>query len=255
MKVIAIANQKGGVGKTTTTIELAACLANNGKKVIVIDFDQQGNTTDNLNASHEISIIDVFRENKTINEAIQHIGNIDIIASSEELSQVDFEFSSEKDRDNIYILADLCDAMKDNYDYILIDNTPARNTALNMAYVAADYVICPTEVDENSIKGIVNINKDIKKLRETRNHDSHAYIIGIILTKMERSSVHEYGLNVANSLAEQLEGDVFVETVRKSVRVSEIKTTKGSLQDYDTYCNPAVDYRRITNKIIEIAES
>ena len=252
--VIAIANQKGGVGKTTTCLELAQCLADKGRRVIVVDFDMQGNATDNMGAGHEQHIMKLFRNPDTLQASIQRVGDFDIIASSEELSQLELEFSSDKDRDNIYVLSDMCSELSKTYDYVIIDNTPARNMALNMAYVAADIVVCPTEADKNSIEGIVNIEKDIKRLREARGNVCHAYIKMIIVTKVERSNVHDSAVAVAKRLAENLPGEVLVETVRKSVRVHEIKTVKGTLQKYDKYCSPAMDYRRIADKIITLSE-
>lgn len=260
--VISIANQKGGVGKTTTCLEIAQCLAEKGKKVIVIDFDMQGNASDNLGASHEPNIVSVFRQSVTLDKAIQHTGAFDLISSTEELSLLDVEFSTQKDRDNIYILTDVCEALKERYDYILIDNTPARNTALSMAYIASDYVLCPTEADENSFKGIINIAKDIKALRHTRNKDSHAFIRGIIITKYETTTkLHNGALELASTIARNLEKemaedgvekDVFIETVRKSVKVGEVKSVKGTLQEYDRYCTAAMDYRRIAEKILKL---
>ncbi len=257
MKVIAIANQKGGVGKTTTTVELANCLANLGKRILVIDFDQQRNASTNMNGNPEKNIMGVFRETYPIKDAICNVReNLDLIPASRELSMIDQEFSVVADRDNVFLLLDLCEAIGERYDYILIDNSPSRNTAMNMVYVAADYVICPTEADDDSINGIVEIEKDIRKLRNTRNKDSHAFIKAILVTKMEGgTNIYKAGLvkvqALAKELSKELGNDVYVDVVRKSVAVSETKTVHESLQTYDPKGNPAQDYRRIAEMIVK----
>ena len=264
-KVIAIANQKGGVGKTTTANELAACLSNTEKddktgekyKVILIDFDQQRNATSALlrqmdEIEHYNTIIDIFEEKCLISEGIMHCELFDLIPADQELSNVDIKYI--KDRDAVYLLADICEVLSQmEYDFIIIDNTPARNLCLNMAYVAADYVIVPSDTSAFSLDGIKELESDISLLRNSRDKASHARIIGFILVKCENTTVKEFALDQLNQIAEELEGDIFVEITRKATKADQVKFIGGSLQEYDKYSNAAVDYRRITKKILEIA--
>ena len=131
-RIIATLNQKGGVGKTTSTIELGNALALKNKKVLIIDLDQQGNLTKYVNAQTNLpNIYDVLQAKKPIAEAIQTCGRVDIIASSKELSKADKEFV---EHDDIFLLEDVVELIKDKYDFVFIDNGPARSTF--------NYVLC-----------------------------------------------------------------------------------------------------------------
>ena len=136
-------------------------------------------------------------------------------------------------------------------DFIIIDNTPARNACLNMSYVAADYIIVPSDQSSYSLEGIIEIENDIKKLRESREKLSHAQIIGFIVTQYQKSQVCNFVVEQLKSIAEKLEGDIFVELTRKSVKVSEAQYAAQTIIEYSPYCNPSFDYKRITDKIIE----
>lgn len=250
-KTIAIANQKGGVGKTTTTIELAASLALLNKRVLVIDLDQQGNLSKYCGANRNVpSIYDVLHAKCSIEDAITKVA-FDVIISSSELSKADKEFV---DLEDVYLLSDLVGLVKDNYDYILIDNGPTRNILLTMAYVAADYVIIPTECDDGSLDGIIAIEKDVRKLRESRAQTSKAQIIGIILTKYENTIMHSISIDEIKEITEPFGSDPFIMTVRKSIIVSECKKVNQSLHEYSKEGNPTKDYQAIAEELIKRVE-
>lgn len=249
MKTIAICNQKGGVGKTTTAIELAVCLHNKNKKVLLVDFDQQGNLSQYVDISKDKNIYGVLHVDYPLEEAIQSKEFFDVIASSKQLTRADREFIGQ---DDVYLLSDVFEMISDRYDFVIIDNSPSRNILLNMAYVAADYVIVPTECDAGSISGILAIEEDIKSLRESRNAMSHATIAAIILTKYEKTIMHETAKEELEEIAStEIKGNPFVMIVRKSIRASEAKSMLKSMQEYDKYGNPATDYRKITDKLLK----
>lgn len=253
MITISIANQKGGVGKTTSSIELADCLAGFGKKVIVIDLDQQGNLTDYMNAASQNSIRDLMIAQKQPDEIIQHKGNVDIIASTDELSRAEKEFTDPSD---VYILSDICEMLESlyQYDYAIVDNGPSRGLLLSMSYIAADGIIVPSECDKGAINGILAIERDISKLRDTKHPMTKAEIIGVILTKYENTTIHKAAVSRVEAILESVKGNPFIYTVRKSVKVSEAKEYSKSLQQYVRYSNPAIDYRHVAEKIIEKME-
>lgn len=250
MKKIAIINQKGGVGKTTSVIELAASLHDLGKRVLIIDFDQQCNLTQyNGIETDKKSIYDVICGKLPALDAIQKCAKYDIIAGSEKLSKADREFI---DHDDIYLLSDTIDIVSEQYDYIFIDNNPARNILLTMAFVAADYIIAPTECDDGGISGVITTYKDLNKLRESRNQLSHAEILGIILTKFEKTSMHSMALEtLVEFIDEKMKEKPTLYTVRKSIAASEAKKMNQSLQEFKKYSTVAVDYRKIANDIVE----
>ena len=147
------------------------------------------------------------------------------------------------------ILSNGIETVKKDYDYILIDNNPGRNVLLTMAYVAADYVIIPTECDSGSLDGIMAINRDIVKLRDGKRPSSHARVMGIILTKFEKTVMHSVAKEELQEVAASLGGDPFIMEVRKAIIVSECKEVKQSLQSYAPNCPPAKNYRKIAEEI------
>lgn len=248
MTTIVVANQKGGVGKTTTAIEVAAALSAAKKKVLLVDLDQQGNLSKYVGAFPAVpTIYDALHAKATIQDTIQHLDVCDVIASSAELSKADREFV---EADDVFLLADLIDFIKDEYDYIIIDNNPSRNVLLTMAYIAGQYVLIPTECDDGSIDGIDAINRDIVKLRDGRIPFSQAQVMGIILTKYERTVMHAVAWEDLQAIADKIGGEPFIMEVRKAIVVSECKKVCQSLQSYSRWSNPAMDYRKIAEEIM-----
>ena len=252
MTVISIANQKGGVGKTTTTIELAKILCDEGKRVLVVDLDQQGNLSEYSGIKEETnsSIYEVLNADKMIQDVIRksEIG-FSVVPSSAKLSKADRTFV---DTDDVYLLDDALKMVEEDYDIVFLDNSPSRNILLTMSYVASDYIIVPTEGDSGSIKGINAVETDLKKLRGGRNSLSHAKILGLILTKKENTVIHDVAIETMKELAEkEIEGTPFVTYVRKSIIVSEIKAEQKSLQQYKKNSGVSRDYQQIAEQILE----
>ena len=249
---IIIANQKGGVGKTTTTIELAAILAREERKVLVIDFDQQCNLSNYVAADKDYpTIYNVLQSHVDIKEAIQNIGEFDVITSAQALSKADKEFSEQGD---MFLLDTALDEIIDDYDYILIDNSPSRGQLLNMSYFTADYIIIPTECDTGAQDGIVAIFNDIERLKNVKVPLSHAKVMGIILNKYEKTQMHEIAYESIKELAKDMGQDSFVIKVRKSIRASEAKLVLKSMQSHARSSTTAIDYREVADEIINREE-
>lgn len=245
--VISIANQKGGVGKTTSSIELGACFQKKGYKVLLIDLDQQANlsryTSANVSAD---GIYNVLKGEADIAEAIQHTNEFDVLSASEELSKADKEFGGYRDA---LILKKSLRPINDIYDIILIDNNPARNRLLDMTYIASDYIIIPAEAEEGSIYGIRAIFKDLKAFKEDGFSD--AEILGVILTKVEKTGMHEYGEEQIKEVLSSEDSDAFVMKVRKSIVANEVKSEGTSMQAGKKLSKPAADYRIIADEILK----
>ena len=203
-RTIMVSNQKGGVGKTTTTLELGAIYARKGKRVLVIDLDGQVNLSMYVNAKYDDKNIPTIRdvlleikeimkhpepetdddmedgEADIITRSIQTTGEgFDIIAGHRNLSNALAEFS---DTIDVFLLKELISCLED-YDYILIDSAPARSPLLNMGYVAADYCLILTEADKASQDGVKQVVTDIKLLKKSKMSD--IVILGILLNKNE----------------------------------------------------------------------
>lgn len=245
--IISIANQKGGVGKTTTSIELAACFQAHNYKTLVIDLDQQANLTKYLSANpYANGIYQVLKGSADIKEVIQHYAEFDIICASEELSKADKEFGGYRDA---LILKKVLKPINDEYDFILLDNSPARNRLLDMTYITSDYIIIPAEAEEGSIYGIKAIFKDLHAYKE--DDFSDADVLGIILTKAERTSMHDYGEEQIRKALDEEGSDAFLMKVRKSIVASEVKSEGTSMQAGKKSSNPASDYRDIAEEILK----
>lgn len=252
MEKIVLSNQKGGVGKSTSSIEIATCMGKIGKRVLLIDFDQQCNLSVYCNSvNNSKNIFDALSGNCTVQEAIQKKEYFDLICGSEALSRSDRIFI---DNDDKYLLDDLLSFLKDDYDYVIIDTAPTRNIVLTMAYVCSDYIILPTECDEGSRNGIIAIESDIMKLKSSRDKACHAEILGYILTKYEKTTMHEIALDNLQNLSDEKDNKPFIMKVSKAINMSKIKTLHTSIIEYAPSSTPARDYFAITDEIIKRIE-
>lgn len=251
MKVISIATQKGGVGKTTSSMEIASALnIEHEKKVLLIDFDQQGNLSKYVGVNdNKNNIYNALHDSKIIKECIRTLEFFDFIPSSPELSKSDIEFNNSED---VFLLDDALDLIKENYDYIIIDNGPQRNKLLQMAYVASDYIIAPCDDTEGGSDGLINVYNDVEKMKNARMQLSNAEIIGVIITRYKgQTTLNKVAVDILNSVMNKINPKGFVLPVRDSIKVSEAKYKRTSVQKYATYNNAAIDYRKITQTLID----
>ena len=259
---IAMANQKGGVGKTTTSVELATIFTNLGKKVLAIDFDQQGNLTTNSNADPSYpTIFNLFADEKVdLKGSIQTTkAGYDLIAGSDEMSKASNMFA---DPTQVYLLADLIEAIKQefDYDYIFIDNAPAKDLLLNMTYIAADYFIMCADTGEDALNGIDAIVNDMMKYHKGNRSLANSKIMGAIVTRYRNTNACDAAVEIAKKKIAEMpeviktEEEPFVLTVRQTTIVDESKFMHQPLQTYSKSSTAAIDYRYVADEIVRRVE-
>lgn len=252
-RIIAIANQKGGVGKTTTTINLAAALAEDGKNVLLVDIDPQGNASTGLGIDPEDrseTVYDLLLGDASPVEVARKTGieGLLIIPATTDLSSADIEMVSNEKRSFVLHDALRQPAMESlNLDYILIDCPPSLNILTVNAMVAAHTVLVPLQSEFFALEGLSQLLLTVKEVRQTANPGLR--IEGVVLT------MHD----ARNNLARQVEDDartnlgdlVFNTVVPRNVRISEAPSYALPVIDYDPTSKGAIAYRMLAHELLE----
>ena len=250
-RIIAIANQKGGVGKTTTAINLAASLAVLEKKVLIIDADPQANTTSGLNFSpdddqkrtlYEVMIGSIRAEDALIQT---EIANLHMVPSHINLVGVEIEMLDSEDRESI--LKNVIAPIRDNYDYIIIDCSPSLGLITVNALTAADSVIIPVQPEFFALEGL---GKLLQTIRIVQNGVNPALTIeGFVVTMFDgRTKVHT---QVVNQLNEHFKDMVFRTIIQRNIRLSEAPSHGKPIVLYDIMSNGATNYLNLAKEVME----
>jgi chromosome partitioning protein len=249
--VIAFANQKGGVAKTTSTLNLAAALAEEGHRVLCVDMDPQGNLTmsQGLNPdSIERSMFDVLVHRLPIESVITK-AEIDIAVSSIDLAGAELALSSMIGRERA--LEKALTPVKERYDYVLIDTPPSLGLLTINALVASDDVIVPVQCEYLSLRGLVQLENTLAMIRENLNPD--VAIMGILPTMFDRRTLHA---REAVEILEENFGDlVFKTRIRKTIRYAEAPVKGTSVLKYDPTGNAAKAYRDLAKEVLNGAKA
>ena len=253
-KIISVINQKGGVGKTTTVINLAAGLSMKGKKILVIDLDPQGNATTGLGLSNtdnsEQTIYSVLNGNKKISEVIQktQFENLDLITSNVDLSGLEVETAG--DRRRAFILKDKLTAYlndsRASYNYIIIDCPPSLSLLTIMALVASDSLVVPLQTEFFALEGLTQLMKTIERIKNNLN--PILTIRGIILTMYDRRN--KLSGEVEREARNYFKEKVYQTVVPRNVRLSEAPSHGVPVLIYDKICPGSKSYFSFTDEFL-----
>lgn len=248
-KIIAVVNQKGGVGKTTTTVNLSTALSAMGQRTLVIDLDPQGNSSTGFGVSQKDRKITIYQALIGLNQlkcsiietAIRNLhlspANINLLAAESELGQL---------KKCQYVLANLLQSLDDTYDYVIIDCPPSLNLLTVNALVASDEVLIPMQCDFYSLEGLSHLLKTIELVK--KNLNSRIKIVGILLTMYDRRI----------RLTEQVERDVrkclgalvFKTTIPRNIKLAEAPSYGKPAVIYDHQCLGSLAYLALTKEIL-----
>lgn len=248
-KVITITNQKGGVGKTTTTEAIGVCLKKKGMRVLCIDLDPQGNLSFSVDAETEYypNIYNVIKDGTTIMHAIQKNEAFDIITANILLSSIELEFT-QKDRE--FILKSVIEPVKKRYDYILIDTPPSLSILTINAFTASDCIVIPMVADVFSLQGIAELNETIMRVKKRYNPELK--IEGVLLTKYNaRSNLTKDILITAERVASQLQTKIFNQKIRAGCAIAEAQARQIPFLQYAPKSNVMKDYMAFVDEFVE----
>lgn len=249
-KIIAIANQKGGVGKTTTTINLSAALAEKGKKVLMMDLDPQGNASSGLGVDKDeldVTVYQLMIGTNTFDECVQKnvLENLDVLPANVNLAGVEIETLDMEDRN--YILSNEIEKIKDNYDYILIDCPPSLNTLTINSMTTADSVLVPIQCEYYALEGLSQLIYTINLVKDRLN--PRLEIDGVVFTMYDGRT--NLSLQVIENVRENLNQKIYNTIVPRSVRLAEAPSYGLPINIYDSKSTGSKAYRALADEIIE----
>lgn len=253
-RIIAIANQKGGVGKTTTTVNLAACLASAGKKVLLIDIDPQGNSTSGLGVDKrrcEKTVYDcLINEERMEDVAIQtQYENLFLCPSNLDLSGAEIELISVMGRENR--LKQSLENVKEDYDYILIDTPPSLGLITINTLTAANSVLIPIQCEFYALEGVSQLVETIKRIKKALNPS--LFIEGIVMTMYDART--NLAVQVVDEVKRFFPGKVYSTIIPRNVRISEAPGFGRPVIYYDGSSKGAQAYTELASELIENTKS
>lgn len=249
-RTIAIANQKGGVGKTTTAINLSACLAEKGKKVLAVDMDPQGNMTSGLgvdkdsveNTIYNLIIGEAKMEEVLIKDVLE---NLDIIPTNIDLSGAEIELLDVEEKE--YIVRNEIDKIKDNYDFIIIDCPPSLSMLTINAMTTADSVLVPIQCEYYALEGLSQLIHTIDLVQQRLN--PNLLIEGVVFT------MYDVRTNLSNQVVENvrnnLDAKIYDTLIPRNIRLAEAPSYGLPINLYDSKSAGAESYRLLAKEVID----
>lgn len=252
-RIIAIANQKGGVGKTTTTINLSACLAEAGQKVLLVDFDPQGNATSGVGLEkgyidktvYEL-LVDECQIQECLVKEVQE--NLDVLPSDVNLAGAEIELLDLEDKE--MLLKEQLDEIKDDYDYVLIDCPPALSLLTINALTAANTVLIPIQCEYYALEGLNQVLKTVNLVQKKLNPNLETE--GVVFTMYDART--NLSLEVVESVKSTLNQNIYKTIIPRNVRLAEAPSHGMPINLYDSRSTGAESYRLLAAEVMSRGE-
>ena len=252
-RIIAVANQKGGVGKTTTTINLSACLAEAGQKVLVIDVDPQGNTTSGLGIdknSTENTVYELMLGEANVEDCIYKsvMDDLDVIPTNVNLAGAEIDLIDIEERE--YVLRNIVNELKDRYDFILLDCPPSLSMLTVNAMTAANTVLVPIQCEYYALEGLSQLIRTIGLVTKKLNPELE--IEGVVFTMYDART--NLSLQVVENVKANLKQTVYKTIIPRNIRLAEAPSHGLPINLYDTKSAGAESYRLLAEEVIHRGE-